>query len=335
MLRFSPRLCTLLTMRNGPIVTVQAQRRRAGWFALPAVTVAVAVLSFYGIRQDGSGHDTDAASVTAPPVGIIQPTPAPSLSGTTPDGTLHNSQGELVLSRDLLRRFDYWLTTYGEKSVEAIKADILADLRDELSPTALARAGKLLETYLAYKTELARLTPLPAGTQHAEALAQQLQAMRDVRGRHFTRTEIDALFGADDVQDDDTLARLRVMQDRTLSDAEKSRKLRELTSQLPPEQQAHRTEPVVHLTVNEAVSEARARGASDQEVQAIRTRLVGAEAAQRLAQLDAEEAAWQARVQQYLSLRQTDEVAAEAYKEANFRENEKLRLSAYSPRRPS
>ncbi|MEJ5897600.1 lipase secretion chaperone [Aquabacterium sp. G14] len=322
-------------MRNGPIVTVQTQRRRTGWRALAALTVALAALGFYKAQQDGSLNGTVAASVTAPAVGIIQPTPAPSLSGTTPDGTLQNSQGDLVLSPDLLRRFDYWLTTYGEKSVEAIKADILADLRDELSPTALARAGKLLDAYLAYKSELARLTPLPAGTQQVEALAQQLQAMRDVRGRHFTRPEIDALFGADDVQDDDTLARMRIMQDRTLSDADKTRKLRELTSQLPPEQQAHRTEPIKHLTVNEAVSEARARGASDQEVQAIRTRLVSAEAAQRLAQLDAEEAAWQARVQRYLSLRQTDEVAAEAYKEANFRENEKLRLSAYLPRRPS
>ena len=102
-----------------------------------------------------------------------------------------------------------------------------------------------------------------------------------------------------------------------------------MTAQLPAQLRANRTEPVLHLTVSEAVADARARGAAAQEVQAIRTNLVGADAAQRLGKLDEEEAAWQARVQHYLSLRKTDEVAAEKFKESNFSENEQLRLSAY------
>lgn len=324
-------------MHNGITLTAQSRTQRIRWFAVAAV---VSALGVYGVwtGPDGAATATRPAAPqvdAAPAIGIIQPTPAPSLAGTSPDGSLHDGRGELRLSPDLIRRFDYWLTTYGEKSVEAIQADILADLRDELNASGMARAQQLLEAYLAYKTELARLTPLPAGTQQAAALSRQLQAMRDVRARHFKPTDIAQLFGPDDAQDDETLARLQIMQDATLSGADKQRQLAELTAQLPPEQQAHRTEPVLHLTVSEAVAEARERGASAQEVQAIRTRLVGAEAAQRLAQLDAEEAAWQARVQQYLNLRQTDEAAAEVYKEANFRETEKLRLGAYSTRRPS
>ncbi|OGB03848.1 MAG: hypothetical protein A3G29_13705 [Burkholderiales bacterium RIFCSPLOWO2_12_FULL_64_99] len=323
-------------MHNGITLTSNSRMQRVRWFAVAAV---VAALGVYGARawQDGEATVTSLTAHQADPAeqGIIQPTPAPSLVGTAPDGTLHDGRGELRLSPDLIRRFDYWLTTYGEKSVEAIQADILADLRDELNASGMARAKQLLEAYLAYKTELARLTPLPAGTQQAAALSQQLQAMRDVRARHFQPTDIAQLFGPDDAQDEETLARLHIMQDAALSDADKQRKLAELTAQLPPEQQAHRTEPVLHLTVSEAVAEARERGASVQEVQAIRTQLVGADAAQRLAVLDAEEAAWQARVQQYLSLRQTDEAAAEAYKEASFSEREKLRLGAYSSRRPS
>ncbi|MDD2976752.1 lipase secretion chaperone [Aquabacterium sp.] len=323
-------------MHNGITLTNNARTQRIRWFVVSAV---VAALGVYGVQAwlDDAATTTSFAAHQAAPAepGIIQPTPAPSLVGTAPDGTLHDGRGDLRLSPDLIRRFDYWLTTYGEKSLEAIQADILADLRDELNASGMARAQQVLKAYFAYKNELARLTPLPAGTQQAAALSQQLKAMRDVRARHFQPSDIAQLFGPDDAQDEETLARLHIMQDAALSDADKQRKLAELTAQLPPEQQAHRTEPVLHLTVSEAVAEARERGASDQEVQAVRTQLVGADAAQRLAVLDAEEAAWQARVQQYLSLRQTDEVAAEAYKEANFKEREKLRLSAYSSRRPS
>lgn len=317
-------------------ITLLAHPRRSG--VVWTLVVGVLAAGFWAMadRQEDEAPKVVALhSAASETTGLIQATAAPSLDGTTPDGALQHSQGAWVPGPDLIRRFDYWLTTYGEKSVEAIKADILNDLRDELSPADLTRASRLLSAYLAYKAELARLTPLPAGTRQADALAQQLQATRDVRARHFSATELAGLFGPDDLQDDDTLARLRVMQDRTLSEADKAQRLQALTAQLPPELQAHRTEPVVHLSVSEAVAEARARGASADEVQAIRTQMVGAEAAQRLAKLDAEEAEWQARLDRYLSLRQTDEAAAETYKEAHFKDNEKLRLSAYTARRPS
>lgn len=313
-------------MSHSITLTTHSRPKRLLWWAVPAVTV---LAGMYGYRSLSDPTEAPVELTVPTQGGIIQATPAPSLTGTTPDGRLHDGQGELVLSSDLLRRFDYWLTTYGEKSLDAIKADILADLRSELSPASLARASKLLDAYFAYKTELSRLPPLPSGTQAAELLAPQVQAIRAVRARHFSATEIAQLFGTDDAQDDETLSRLRIMQDSTLSEADKNRKLRELTAQLPAQLRANRTEPVLHLTVSEAVADARARGASAQEVQAIRTNLVGADAAQRLGKLDEEEAAWQARVQHYLSLRKTDETAAEKFKESNFSENEQLRLSAY------
>ena len=49
--------------------------------------------------------------------------------------------------------------------------------------------------------------------------------MRQVRSRHFSQTEIAQLFGPDDAQDDDTLARLRIMQDRTLNESDKAARL--------------------------------------------------------------------------------------------------------------
>lgn len=274
---------------------------------------------------------------------------APSLQGTVPDGVLADSgpmdavpaggpeapglplQGgaDLRLSPELIRRFDYWLTTHGERDLPAIRADIQADLTDELNPRRLLRAMRLLDAYVAYKTELSRLQPLPTGTYDAAALGQQLQAIRGVRGRHFTPDETLALFGPDDTTDDHALARLRIAQDPTLTPPERSRQLARLSQRLPPEQRAAETEPVLHLSVADAVAEARARGADATEVRSIRTRLVGPEAAERLARVDAEQADWQARVQGYLALKRERPDDAASHKAARFSPSEQLRLAAY------
>lgn len=296
-----------------------------GWLALTLV-VGLGVAAWWSrpVSAPKTEAPTAAAERPASPVGL-----APSLQGTHPEGLALEGVGELVLGPELLRRFDYWLTTLGERSLEAVRADIARDLSDELSASSLREALRLRDAYLAYKAELSRLQPLPAGTYEADALALQLQAIRVVRARHFSADEVSALFGADDATDDHALARLQVSQDPKLSPAEKRRELARLSERLSPEQRAAETEPVLHLSVADAVAEARARGASAQEVMAIRARMVGPEAAQRLAQVDAEQAQWQARVQRYLSIKQTDPDEAAAHKAAEFSPAEQLRLGAY------
>lgn len=254
---------------------------------------------------------------------------APSLQGTHPDGQLHAGNARLVLGPGLIRRFDYWLTAHGEKPLQAIRADIQADLAQELDPPSLQRALRLLDAYVAYKTALASLQPEPSGQMDAEALGRQLQAIRAVRARHFSTEETVALFGAEDAEDDHALARLRIHQDTSLSDAARRERLQQLSQQLPPERRAAETEPVLHLSVADAVSAARARGADAAEVRDIRTRMVGADAAERLARLDTEQATWQSRVDAYLAVRQSQPGDAEAYKARQFSPTEQLRLDAY------
>ena len=256
---------------------------------------------------------------------------APSLAGTEPDGQVQQAGGHLLLSPQLLRRFDYWLTTYGERALDAIEADVRRDLADELNPDALAQALSLWKAYVAFKAELARLPALPGGTLDADSLGRQVQAVRAVRARHFNAAQVQALFADEDADDDLALARLRIQQDPTLGATERSRRLADVQARLSPAQREAEAAPLVHQTVREAVEAARARGADAAEVQAIRTRLVGAEAAARLAALDDAEAAWQARVQRYRDLLRHDPREAAAHKAAQFSETEQLRLAAYEP----
>lgn len=315
------------------ILLQPASRRGAialwGWLALSLV-VGVCAAAWWSRPVSGLAPGVAPGVAQATAQGpALRVGDAASLRGTQPDGIALDAAGELVLGPALLRRFDYWLATLGERSLEAVRADIERDLAAELSPRSLRQALRLRDAYLAYKAELARLQALPAGTYEAEALARQLQAIRAVRARHFSADEVSALFGAEDATDDHALARLRVAQDPKLSPAERRSELARLSERLSPEQRAAETEPVLHLSVADAVAEARARGASAQEVMAIRASMVGPEAAQRLAQVDAEQARWQARVQRYLSIKQTHPDEAAAHKVAEFSPAEQLRLGAY------
>jgi len=269
---------------------------------------------------------TVAASVATPNPGVGL---AASLQGTRPDGRLHAGDAELVLSAELVRRFDYWLTAHGEKPLVAIRADIQSDLARELNPASSDRGLRLFDAYVAYKSELARLQPEPSGRMDADALGRQLQAIRTLRSRHFAADEVVALFGGSDADDDHALSRLRIAQDPSLTEAARRQRLQQLSAQRSPEQRAAETEPVLHLAVSDAVAEARARGADAAEVRSIRTRMVGADAAERLARVDADQAAWQSRVQVYLALRQSQSAEAAAHKSTHFSPTEQLRLGAY------
>lgn len=301
-----------------------ARRHRLPWLWATVALSGAAMLAWHAARPDDTaGHASPGAAET--------PWLAPSLAGTEPNGQVHAGGGQLRLSPELLRRFDYWLTTYGERPLEAIDADVRRDLAGELNAEAQAQAMSLWKAYVAFKAELARLPALPSGSLEAESLSRQVQAVRAVRARHFTPAQVQALFAQDDADDDLALARLRIQQDSTLSAGERSRRLTDLQARLTPAQREAEAAPLLHQTVREAVDAARARGADAAEVQAIRTRLVGPEAAARLAALDDAEAAWQARVQRYRHLLQHDPQEAAAHKAAQFSETEQLRLAAYEP----
>lgn len=314
-------------MSSPPAVLLSPPRlRRLPWL-LGALALGTAAALIWRL----AGPTLAPAPAPAAPTQTAAPWPAPSLAGTEPDGQVHQAGGQLLLSPQLLRRFDYWLTTYGERPLDAIEADVRQDMAKELNTDAQAQAMSLWKAYVAFKAELARLPALPGGTLDAESLAQQVQAVRAVRARHFSAAQVQALFAAEDADDDQALARLRIQQDTTLTATERARRLSALQARLTPAQREAEAAPLVHQTVREAVEAARARGADVAEVQAIRTRLVGPEAAARLAALDDTEAAWQARVQRFRQLLQHDPQEAATYKAAQFSETEQLRLAAYEP----
>lgn len=81
------------------------------------------------------------------PVGTALPT---SLRDTDPDGDWRvDAQGRLVVERAVRRRFDYWLSSLGERSAEDLERQVLTQARQALPPAAAEQLAVVWRGYLA------------------------------------------------------------------------------------------------------------------------------------------------------------------------------------------
>jgi lipase chaperone LimK len=259
-----------------------------------------------------------------------------SMEGTKPDGTVRqDSADQLVVDAELAHLFDYYLAGLGETSLASVRAEIERELDKRLRPASARQARALLAHYLDYKRALADLEKtLPHSGHLAVDARARLDGMRTLRRQHFTAGEIAGLFGAADLDAEDTIARLELASDQRLNEAERARRLAELDARMPAALREQREAPLRIVRLEENVAARRAQGADDNEIYRLRAAALDTSAAARLAEVDREEAAWQRRMQTYLAERKQllasgNANAAEALRNAHFSPEEQRRLGAY------
>lgn len=272
---------------------------------------------------------------------VKQGTFAASFNGTRPDGAFRLQGDQLVVDSRLLDFFDYYLAALGERSLEDIRRQIENELDHSLPPAAAAQAKKMLNQYIAYRAALVAVDKdQRANGDMLQALKQRLHAVRRIREQFFLPDQVKALFGNQQLDEEQALARLEIQQDANLSAEEKSNRLAQLDATLTPEQRSMRQQPVQHALVEQEVQAARKNGAGDSEIHQLRTQKLGAEAADRLAAVDKDEAQWGARMDAYLAARKAlvananlsaneREAAVQRLRSQYFSDAEQLRLGAY------
>jgi lipase chaperone LimK len=258
---------------------------------------------------------------------------APSLRGTRPDGAVHVAQDDSVVAdAQLIELFDYFLSTVGEKSPDAVRAEIERELDRTLWPLAAASAKRVLARYVAYRQAMAALeTDAGLSGLDAAALKRRLAALRGLRAQYFSQREIAAIFGHEDAANADALARMEIREDRTLTAQQKRQRLAALDAGLPADVRAVREAPLKIVRVQEEAERLRASGAGEDEVYRLRAEAFGADAAGRLADVDRAEAEWKRRIDAYLAERRglRDEAAVAALRGRMFSADEQRRLGAY------
>jgi lipase chaperone LimK len=284
--------------------------------------------------------------------------PALSLAGTAPDGLMALQAGALnplpgqcreagcstLAYGELKRLFDYYLSTVGEQTIPEITRQIQQVLAENLRSAQLPQAQRLLDRYIAFKAALLRLEQDYAKKPEAErSLRARFLAMQSLRDNYFSAEETQAMFGLEDANDMDALARLEIANDATLSASDKRSRLATLDQQMPRMLREDREAPRAVIRLEAQIVALRAQGAGDDEVFRARAKTLDTDAAGRLAELDQEERQWRQRIDSYLSDRaralqrladapDSEKQAALAdLQQARFSELERKRLAAYEP----
>lgn len=264
-----------------------------------------------------------------------------SLHGTAEDGAVRSQGGTLVVDRELRRLFDYHLSALGERDLQATRQAVARSLQ-HLPATAHAEAMRLFERYLAYKKALQALDGQNRGNDIA-SISARLYSMRELRNGYFSPSELQAFFGDEDRYDDAALAVAEIRSRPGLSAEDKARRIQKLEASLPKPLREARQAPVLHAALRDAEAQLRQQGGGDAELYQLRSQMVGQAAADRLSELDREQATWQQRITGYLAERQRilDDTALDAparqaalqtLAASRFTPQEQQRLAAYEKR---
>jgi lipase chaperone LimK len=271
---------------------------------------------------------------------------ATSLKGTEIDGLYPVDQdGNLLFSKSIKNRFEYFLSLMGEFELEQVLQMIKDDIALNLTSPAKEQALKLFDDYVAYKYALAELEASLSAAQGYEKndiqrIRYQLQKMRDVRREYLPIDAVDAFFGFDEMYDDFMISSLEIKNNQQLTEPEKQQQLIGLENNLPQDVQTMRDETQRVSQVFLITEEIIKSGGSDQDVFEVNQREFGQEAALRLQVLNEQRNQWQSRVDNYVGEKQAIEsndqltqeqieVEVKLLKEAQFESTELNKLSAY------
>lgn len=309
------------------IDTGQARR------AAPAVTAPAPQASDPALSPEPAASD---AAPSLPPKVAALP---PSFAGTTVDGRLLvDAAGNLVIEEGVRRLFDYFLAAMGEEPLPTTVQRLRDYIGSQLQEPARQQALALLDQYLDYKRQLAELErDLPRQADLA-ALRQREDAVAALRARLFSQEAHRAFFAQEEAYNRFTLDRLAIRHDTSLDDDAKAQAVDRLRQSLPEELQ-DAVLPQLQAELRVETSRLQAEGATPADIRRMRQQLVGAEATQRLEELDGRRQGWNRRIAAFqeektrieanAGLSEADKhQAIQRLAEERFDERERLRLNA-------
>jgi len=227
----------------------------------------------------------------------VAPTPVDvrattSLRDSDVDGNAVVADGRVLADRELRRLFDWWLSLDGELPRHAIRAGLAQWL---VARVGAVDASSVLAVFDRYRRYLDAVATIDARLP----LEQRLEQLHALRGE-WLGAELAAAFFADEERDAAlALERRRVAADAPLTRAERAERIATLDAALPEPERAAREAEADPWLAEAQSRELAADAASPAERHDARAALWGEAAATRLASLDVQRAAWDARLADY------------------------------------
>ena len=242
-----------------------------------------------------------------------------SLEGTLMKQALMvDANGDLIVTPDLKRIFNYFLSINQEESLEVILLRIQEYLEFYLEGDALAQAEHILDGYIAYKkalmdfeqeqnmlTSSSKFSGGQYGIERLTSMEELLLKRRALRQEFLSPEAIGAFYDREDRYDDYMLEKLKINARSDIGAEEKASLLSSLDSTADPDWIASRKQATLAVDVREATDALIEQGANAEEVRAMRIEMAGIEATNRLEALDEQRALWQSRVDDYMDERES------------------------------
>ncbi|WP_168378159.1 lipase secretion chaperone [Acinetobacter cumulans] len=285
------------------------------WLIIALVVIAVAAFILW-LAPKASQNDPSDQSIqqqntplTQGESATAQATSGSSLLSPSQQDTEVNCQismdgsNRLIVNEQTRNCFEYFITQYGEKSIDQIKKDFKAYIAQGHKEPALSQIYDLWDRYMKYREQLGNLQPPSDNKESPQYYRSIYSSTQNLRKQFFSDYEIEGLFGKENTYHEYTLKRMEVVNDKKLSESEKAKKLKALFDELPEDwkenlEQINKLEDLRKLT-----ADIKARGGSSEEIHQMRLNLVGPEATQRLENLDSQRSSWKSSVNQYLTER--------------------------------
>ncbi len=294
---------------------MQQNQKRA--LIIFAVLIFIAVIALvYWLKPD-STPSSDASSATEQSIHQLESsavaaqakTGAATFASASQQDIQINCQlkmdasNRLIVNEATKNCFEFFITQYGEKEIQQIKTDFVTYANASYTDPLLSQLTDLWSRYMQYREQMGSIEAPNTDKEQVSYYKAIFSNMKNLRKKFFSDYEIEGLFGIEDVYNDYTLARMSVMEDKKLSEAEKAKKLQDLFEDLPEDWKENLKQLSQLEDLRKLTSEIKARGGSSDEIRQMRMNLVGPEATQRLETLDGQRSDWKNRVDGYLQSR--------------------------------
>ncbi|WP_417515667.1 lipase secretion chaperone [Marinobacter sp.] len=223
----------------------------------------------------------------------------PSLEGTSVPGDWAKTDrfGNLIPTSELRQLFEYYLSALGEETLAQLVVRIRLAL-SVLEEPARAQALDTLGRYLDYKLALADLEGAygETGAGGPDEIQRRMAEIQALRRTWMDADTAEAFFADEEAIDRYQLNKLSIGRDKSLTEQQREEALAKAEMALPESVRQARQDTRKFARYEQARE---ALATNPEALRAWRQQEFGAEAAQRLEELDAEQKDWNRRWQSY------------------------------------
>ncbi|MCP4162743.1 MAG: hypothetical protein GY760_22000 [Deltaproteobacteria bacterium] len=271
-----------------------------------------------------------------------------SLEGTKIDGGLEvDFDGGLLISKDIRKLFEYFLSASGEEDFDIIKGRIIEYINLSLPEKTALEAIAILESYLLYKNKLYDLEKSGLNGRESGFNLKNNQDIKKLKNTLAQKTELRRMYMREDVAeeffndeeqyDNFTLDRIEI-QNREISDIEKENLYKDLLEKYPVSVTDNFQNQKDEINFKNKIEQLRNTYGNEEKIFQLRKDAYGEEAAVRLSENDKNQTSWKNRISDYKneiesiksnnSLSGEEKITLTENLEDSFTQKELLRIKA-------